>query len=223
MSYFIANWKQNLSIKEVEDWRDHFSFPPSQNTRVIVAAPHIHLPLLQGQKQLSLAAQNVSPFENGAHTGQVGASQLKDLVEFCIVGHSETRKELGDTDHTVAQKVRLLQQANITPIICVDQPYLESQIRTLLLELLEIKNVIFAYEPAASIGTGRADSPQRANEIAFKITTLAHNRSLPIIYGGSVDHLNVDDFITQDYLSGVLVGSASLDPEEFAKIIRHQQ
>lgn len=222
MKYFIANWKQNLNLKEAQDWVTHFTSPATSGDKVIVAGSHLHLPLLNDSDQFVAAAQNTSAYENGAHTGQVGVEQLRNLVEYCLVGHSETRKELGDTDHLVAQKVRLLQKANITPIVCLDQPYLESQIRTLLLELLELDNLIFAYEPAAAIGSGRPETPQRANEVAFKISTLAHNKAIPVIYGGSVDHINAAEFLSQDYISGVLVGSASLDPDEFAKIIRHR-
>ena len=219
MQYFIANWKQNFSLKEAQEWFSRFA-PPSTKDQIIVATSHIHLGSITPSPQLSLAAQFVSPYDNGAHTGQIGAQQLRGLVDYCLVGHSETRKDHQETDQLVAQKVRLLQTANITPIVCLDLPYLESQIRVLLLELLEIKNLIFAYEPLSAIGTGQSESPQRANEIAFKITTLAHNRSLPILYGGSVDPFNVTDYLSQEYISGVLVGSASLDPEEFAKIIK---
>lgn len=219
MQYFIANWKQNFSLKEAQEWFSRFA-PPSTKDQIIVATSHIHLGSITPSPQLSLAAQFVSPYANGAHTGQIGVQQLHGLVDYCLVGHSETRRDLQETDQLVAQKVRLLQKANITPIVCLDLPYLESQIRVLLLELLEIKNLIFAYEPLSAIGTGQSESPQRANEIAFKITTLAHNRSLPILYGGSVDPFNVTDYLSQEYISGVLVGSASLDPEEFAKIIK---
>ena len=219
MTYFIANWKQNLKLQEAQDWLTHFSPDSNKNNKTIIAPSHLYLPSLNPSGDVSLAAQNVSPFENGSHTGQIGVDQIKSFVEYCIIGHSETRSELGDTDASVAQKARLLQKANITPIICLDEPYLESQIRTLKLELLELKDIIFAYEPASAIGSGQPETPSRANEVAFKITNFAHNRSLPVLYGGSVDHLNVTDFTSQDHLSGVLVGSASLDPEEFAKIV----
>ena len=219
MKYFVANWKQNFTLKEAQEWISRFT-PPSTKDRVIIAPSHIHLGALNPSPQLFLAAQSVSPYNNGPHTGQVGAQQLHGLVDYCLVGHSETRKDLQETNQLVAQKVRLLLKANITPIVCLDLPYLESQIRALLLELLEIKDLIFAYEPLSAIGTGQSQSPQRANEIAFKISTLAHNHSLPVLYGGSVDQLNVNEYLSQEYISGVLVGSASLDPDEFAKIIK---
>ena len=218
MTYYIANWKQNLTLQEAQNWLTHFPGQTTEKKKIIIAGSFLHLPILTGQQNIIPAIQDISPYENGPHTGQIGVQQVKDLAQFCLVGHSESRKELGITDSEVAQKVRLLLKVNITPIVCLDQPYLESQIRTLQLELLELKDLIFAYEPASAIGSSQPETPARANEIAFKILNLSHNRSLPILYGGSVDHLNIADFLTQEFLSGVLIGSASLDPGEFAKI-----
>lgn len=219
--YIVANFKQNFDLKQLDSWlKDfltHFSATPDK--QVIIAGTYLHLPtLLARQMNFSISAQTVSPFDQGAHTGSVGARELKGLVTYCLVGHSETRLESGITDKQVAKAAKLLVGHGITPIICVDTPYLESQINVLKTELLSLKDLFFAYEPLSAIGSGHPDTPENANQVAFKIKTLT-SKSFPVIYGGSVNAENVRGFTTQEFIDGVLVGRESLDPISFQKII----
>lgn len=223
MKYLVANFKQNFTFADLKTYLTLFikNHQPHPEKQVILAGSFIHLPVLSQNKiGFSVSAQTVSRYPSGPHTGQIGAPELQGLADYCLVGHSEVRRELGDTDQSVTQKVKLLQQNSLTPIICVDSPYLESQIQNLKTELLTLENLFFAYEPLSAIGTGQPDTPAKANEMAFKIKNLT-SKSFPVLYGGSVTPDNVREFTQQEYVDGVLVGTASLDPQIFIDLINH--
>lgn len=216
MNYFIANWKQNLSLEEAESWLANFTIEASSEREVILAPALPFIPSLAG-KGLPLAVQDISAFSEGAHTGRVGAVQVKAWVKYALLGHSEIRSETGDSDRQVSMKMKRCVEAGITPVICVDLPYLESQLGVLKNDFLELPPMLVAYEPLAAIGTGKPADPKHANEIAFKIKSLT-TKSTPVLYGGSVTSEDVGEFVDQEFIDGVLVGQASLDPQEFAKI-----
>ncbi len=220
MKYFVANWKQNLSLAEVKNWLEVFQehYQPKPDQQVILASSFPFLSTIKATGFLT-SAQDVSPFTQGAHTGRVGARQLVDLADFCLVGHSEVRKELGDTDQTVALKVSQLVNAHITPVVCVDLPYLDSQIKLLKQELLELPKLIVAYEPVLAIGSGKPENPRVANEVAFKVKSLL-GKATPVLYGGSVTP-EVVSLVNQEFVDGVLVGGSSLDPKQFIDLIQH--
>lgn len=220
MTFFIANLKQNFSQTELKLYLDTLKSPQNKEKIIVIAGSYPHLPLIH-QAGFLVASQNISHFSNGPHTGSVGIEQIKDLITYSIIGHSETRRELGEDSKLIAKKAKLLLSHLVTPIICLDLPYLEEQITDLKHELLEIKNLIFAFEPESAIGSGQTENPSKANEIAFKIKVMSNNQSLNILYGGSVDPYNVSDFTSQEHISGVLVGSASLDPSSFEKIVEN--
>lgn len=223
MKYIVANFKQNLNLADLKTYLTNFvtNYSPPPEKQVIFAGSFIHLPVLaQNKINFQVGAQNISRYPSGAHTGQTGVEQLGGLVDYCLVGHSEVRRDLADTDQSVAQKVKLLQKYQIKPIICLDKPYLETQIQTLKTELLNLKDLIFAYEPISAIGTFKPDTPGSANETAYKIKNLTLS-SFPVLYGGSVSADNVHEFTSQEYVDGVLVGSASLDPTNFISLIDH--
>lgn len=222
--YIVANFKQNFNQEQLLSWIQDFTkrYSPNPDNTLIIAPsyPFLLLPELQSLNNISLAAQTISPFAGGSHTGQIGASQLQGLVDYCIIGHSETRKELGDTDLEVAKEAKLLQDAGITPIICLDQPYLESQISVLKKELLSLHGLIFAYETPSAIGTGKPVTPDLANQIAYKIKNLTA-KTFPVLYGGSVSVDNIHEFTSQDHLDGVIVGTDSLDPQVFVNLVNN--
>lgn len=221
--YIVANFKQNFDQTQLDAWLKVFlgNFSAISDKQVIIAGTYLHLPtLLSRQMNYSIAAQTVSPFDKGAHTGRVGANMLKGIASYCLAGHSETRAETGETDKDVAKQAKLLQSSGITPIICLDTAYLDSQINLLKTELLSLNNLFFAYEPLSAIGSGHPDTPANANQVAFKIKSLT-SKSFPVLYGGSVNSDNVHDYTSQEFIDGVLVGGQSLDPLAFQKIIDH--
>lgn len=158
---------------------------------------------------LHLGAQNVSAFPKGAHTGEESAEQVAEFAEYVIIGHSERRKEQSETDDVLSQKVNQAREFGLEPIFCVQGK------ETMVPEGVHI----VAYEPLDAIGTGKPASPETANEVAafFK----KDKGVLYVLYGGSVTSENVRDFTRQEHINGVLVGGGSLDPTEFALIVKN--
>lgn len=226
MKYVIGNWKSNQNITESLVWLDNiFALHPhfSSALSVILCLPFtdiaafnhklsdLNLPIITG-------SQNVSHLPPGKHTGEITANMLAELVEYCIVGHSERRRDFGETSELVAQKARLLLENSITPIVCLDLPYLDEQIKELFKYDIDVTRCFFVYEPISAVGTGRPIDPVDANHVANQISFLIDN-SAPILYGGSVSADNAPSFVNQSRIDGVLVGTDSLEPSLFSGII----
>lgn len=226
MTYLVANWKSHHTITQSLLWlnRLHKLNPTfSSQLQTIICLPftdlpefnrqltEIHLPLLTG-------AQNVSPFSAGKHTGEITAQMLSELVTYCLVGHSERRQQFKETSSIVAQKTFQLLDHGITPIICLDTPYLEEQVKALIKHDINAENCLFAYEPQAAIGSGQPVTPLTANRFASKLSFLT-SPQVKVLYGGSVTSQNASDFISQPHLQGILVGTDSLTPTDFSNII----
>jgi len=163
-------------------------------------------------------AQDVSHLAPGKHTGEITANMLGELVSYCIVGHSERRRDFNETSDMVAEKTKLLLENSITPIVCLDLPYLDEQIKALFQNNIDVSRCFFVYEPVSAVGTGCPIDPIDANHTANQISFLIDNVA-PILYGGSVTADNVKSFVDQSRIDGVLVGTDSLEPTLFAGII----
>lgn len=221
----VANWKLNpLTVREAEQLAEKVN--QVSPYEVVLCPPLAFLPQI---KYLHIGAQDVSPQIKGAYTGQISASHLASLgVEYCIVGHSE-RRAMGERDDVINQKLQALLHYKITPILCVgygttvSQDELEvtdvlgSQL-TADLDGVEVKKVVVAYEPIWAIGSGRPATPEHAEQIALYISTKFGVKS--VLYGGSVNSTNSESFLQQHHVGGLLVGGASLLPEDFNKIIQ---
>jgi len=226
MIYLIANWKSHHTITQSLLWLEQFqqlqpTIPP--HITPIICLPFTDIPefnrrLSDTNFPLITAAQNVSPFPAGKHTGEVTAQMLSELVSYCLIGHSERRQQFKETNQLVAQKAQQLLHYRITPIICLDTPQLEDQIKALIAQDVNPEDCLFAYEPISAIGTGQAISPQIANQFATNISLLTSPQT-KVLYGGSVTADNVSNFISQPHLHGVLVGTDSLTPEDLHHII----
>lgn len=215
---------------------------------IAVAVPHVSLPAAKaslGRASVPvLAAQNVSWADEGPMTGEIAPSMLLELgASMCLVGHSERRLYVGETDEMVAKKVVALQKAGIQPVVCVGETETQKKkgraealkaVRAQVQAVIAAANwsgsapqLIFAYEPVWAIGTGKACPPQDAKEmheviretLAKKLGTEVAER-VQIVYGGSVDPRNVADYLSTTSVDGVLVGSASLDPRVFGMLCR---
>ncbi len=210
--YLVANWKSHKTLAEAEDLVQNLNL--STQNEVVICPP---FPYLYSLKiPYSLGAQDVSPFPFGAYTGAVTAEMLAPVCKYVIIGHSERRKYFHETNEEVAQKLRSVLDAKMTPILCIDEPYLESQLA--FFETAELKQTIVAYEPLTAIGSGTPDTPEHANEVAARIQRLA-NTELPVLYGGSVSAASVKQFVEQEKISGVLVGGASLAAESWNQLV----
>ena len=203
---FIAgNWKSNKTIVEAKEWVDAFKIQPN-NATVVLCVPFTLLSVMKSPN-FRLSAQNISPFPDGAYTGEVSARQVKEVAEWVIIGHSERRNYFGETDDLLVSKVERAKEAGLQVIFCVQDEY------TLVPDSVSV----VAYEPIWAIGTGKTETPENANAVISKIKEKT-NISV-CIYGGSVTHENVRSFVDMDAIDGVLPGGASLDPKKFSLLI----
>jgi len=210
-----GNWKSNKTTAEALRWLQDFKrdmTPISDYMRVILCVPFTLLYTMKEEVKVKelpiiLGAENVSPFPEGAETGEESARMVKDLADWVIIGHSERRKNLGETDDLLFKKVVQAKEVGLKIIYCV--PDEKTRIPA---------NVnIVAYEPVFAIGTGTSDTPGHANEVCKIIKNKFP--ATPVLYGGSTSPDNVVSYIQQSAIDGVLSGGASLDPEKFADLI----
>jgi triosephosphate isomerase len=214
--WIIANWKSNKTIGEALQWLDVVGpkLRKDSKVQVVVCPPftdieEVKKTILVGGFPLLVGAQDLSPFEDGPYTGEESARILKDIVALAILGHSERRANFGETDEIVAQKVMRAREFNIQPLVCLqnsETPVPEGA-------------KIVAYEPVFAIGSGNPDTPENADGVAGKIKQ-KYGEGLDVLYGGSVESKNALMFLQQQNLSGLLIGGASLDPEEFLEIVK---
>ncbi|MBU1915859.1 triose-phosphate isomerase, partial [Patescibacteria group bacterium] len=191
---------------------------------------------------ISVGAQNVFWEDKGAYTGEISPLNLKDLgCDYCIVGHSERRTFLNESDEMVQRKVAALLRHNINPIICVGETRAEREagkrdaviIKQVQAALAEggsrptgNQHIIIAYEPVWVIGTGQAVSPTDAAAVHHIIRDMLREmysvdeveKNCFVIYGGSVNVTNLSAFLQEDVIEGALVGGASLQADEFIRL-----
>lgn len=251
---FIAgNWKMNLDHQQaialvqklawsLKDHHHDFStaevvvFPPFTDLRTVQT-------LIDADKfELKLGAQDLSPQDSGAFTGDISGAFLSKLnANYVLVGHSERRQYHSETDEIVQAKTAAAFRHNLVPVICVGETLeeLESQgasavpVRQALAALTghdKLGDFVIAYEPVWAIGTGKVATPEEAAMVCRKIREAIEQQfgaeiaaATRILYGGSVKAANVAGFLLSDDVDGVLVGGASLDAEEFSGIARFQK
>ena len=210
----LANWKSQKLLSQVEPWLAAVGAPPA-GVELIVMPPVTLLSAVNAKLPTgaTLGAQNVSPFPLGAYTGEIAADQLADFgVKYCLVGHSERRQYFGETNEQVVTKCQLLTAAEITPVVCVDEPYLNSQLTTL--KDAGIINFILAYEPLAAIGSGHNVA---LDQVQIVLNQAKKYGDFPFIYGGSVSVESVAHYSL--ICDGALVATASLDGAQFARLL----
>lgn len=215
--YLVANWKSYKTLAEARAFVE--AYRAVDGPTVILCPPFPYLwPLSEKvvAHGMHLGAQDISQYPFGAYTGAVAAAMLTGAVEYVIVGHSERRTYFRETHEMVAQKVREALQAKITPIVCVDEPYMATQLAFFSDD--ELARIIVAYEPLAAIGSGTPDTPERANMMAENIIQVVQS-PIPVLYGGSVTAENVRSFVTQPSIAGVLVGGASLNVDHWQQLV----
>ena len=216
--FIVANLKSYKSQVEAEDWLNNFKINSTKidytKKEVIICPPFQLLSVFYSYIKTNglgakIGAQNVSPFGEGAYTGEVNAKQLKDYCEYVIIGHSERRQYFKEDDDMLKNKVLSSWSKGVIPIFCVQNE------NTPLPDEVSIA----AYEPTFAIGSGTPDTPENAEVVARSIRAKKNN--LTVLYGGSVDSMNVKNFTSKENIGGVLVGGASLDPLEFIRIVEN--
>jgi triosephosphate isomerase (TIM) len=248
----VGNWKMNANHLEAIQMVQKLSYrlerEDYERVEVVVAPPFtslrsIQVVLEQDRIPVALGAQNVHWADSGAFTGEVSPPMLaKMAVKHVIVGHSERREHLGETDEMVNKKAKAVIAHDMGAVVCVGETLeqrdagqaesvVTSQVAAALRGLsLEAGNSLaIAYEPVWAIGSGRTALPDDAALIAGLIRdqlTESLNSDLSgqvrILYGGSVNAVNIKDFMAKTNIDGALVGGASLDPDQFAAIVRYR-
>ena len=240
----IANWKMHYGPVKAGAWIRAFRRERlPKDLDIGVAVPHVSLAAARASLGRAgvplLGAQDVFWANDGAFTGEISPAMLKEFtLSFCIVGHSERRLNLGETDEMVAKKAIALQKAGIQPIVCVGETDAQKKkgetlkvVRAQLAACLsgvkgDGSSLVIAYEPVWAIGSGRPCSPLDAKNVHEAIREVLVKKfgkagnDIRIIYGGSVDARNVAEYVSTTHVDGVLVGSASLDPRSFGMLCR---
>jgi triosephosphate isomerase len=241
--YIAANWKMHKTVAEAAGFVDAL-LPQIAATQsdVVICPSFLALAEVVERSRGSavrVAAQNMHEAEEGAFTGEVSPTMLVAAdVDAVILGHSERRQLFAETDEGLARKVPAALGAGLEPILCVGESeeardagqteaVLERQLQADLVavESGELGRVVVAYEPVWAIGTGRTATPEQAQEAIAFIRDVLRERGagaeqVRILYGGSVKPANAAELMAQPDIDGALVGGASLDPAEFAAIVK---
>jgi|SRR3989344_2015864 len=218
--FLFANWKANKTTEEARAWlsemKDWFKNNPSYGDKEIVVFPpytalsFVSSKVYENEIPMGVGAQDVSLFGRGSFTGEIPVSLVDEFARYCLVGHSERRKNFHETDEIISAKVKVAKIALLQPVLCVQDAKTPIP-----------QGVIFvAYEPVFAIGSGSPDTPENAASVAATIKQ--DNPAVQfVLYGGSVTSENVHAFTSREHIDGVLVGKASLEAKEFAQIIQN--
>ena len=248
-----GNWKMNNNHFEAIQCVQKLAYllqkEDFDSVEVTVHPPFTDLRSMQtlidaDQLRLKLGAQNCHSEDKGAFTGEVSPVFLGKLgVHYVIVGHSERRELFGETDEFIAAKVAAVLKHGMSPILCVGETLAEREAGVTLDKVKrqvgialekrsneQVKNMVIAYEPIWAIGTGKNASPADAQEViaairgeVASVASASAATAIRLQYGGSVKAGTIADIMRQPDIDGVLVGGASLDPTEFARIVQYRR
>jgi len=243
---FAANWKMNQAPADAGAFMRTFlgQYARQQDRRVLffpsAVSLHVVVQAIKERADLEAGVQNIHWEDKGAFTGETSGPLARGAgARHVLVGHSERRHVFGETEEETGKKVTAALRAGLTPTICVGETLAQRE-AGLTIEVVKrqlraavhgvdpavVATTIVAYEPVWAIGTGKNATPQDAGEVHLAIRAelraIAGERgaAVPILYGGSVNRSNVDALLAADEVSGVLVGGASLDAEQWLAIAR---
>lgn len=243
-----GNWKMHKTVDESIDFVRELApaLEPYTGVERVVGPVFLAIPgvadALHGT-DVKVTAQNVHWEEQGAFTSQISPAMLKGLVEYVIIGHSEVRAYLAETDENVNKKAKALLAHDLKPIIAVGESlgqneagetesFVGGQVRAALdgISADDMAHIVIAYEPIWAIGTGKSATSEQANGIIAMIRTTVRELyddsvadALRIQYGGSVKPNNMAEFMSQPDIDGALVGGASLKVADFTELVKIAQ
>lgn len=247
----IGNWKMNpQTLGQAESLLSSIKkgVGETKNVEIVICPPYIYLPILmgasafgQGYDGLAFGSQNCFWKQSGAFTGEISPEMLKKMgCQYVIIGHSERRQNLRETNKMISKKLKAALDAGLKPILCIGETeeqrkqgkteeILSFQLRNVLSKISQLLTVhcslFIVYEPIWAIGTNNPCNPKDAFKtklfIEKVLTKLSKNGSwtISILYGGSIDSKNAKDYVDIGF-NGLLVGNASLKPKEFVKIVK---
>jgi triosephosphate isomerase len=235
-----GNWKLNKGIIETSEFATYLLKKDLNinNIDVFIAPPFTSIPKaleVFANSTISIGAQNMFWEEKGAYTGEISPKFLKELgVQWVIIGHSERRAIFGETDEWVRKKLNMALHLGLKVVICIgeteeereegkEKEVVENQLKGAIEGVeFDASMISIAYEPIWAIGTGKTAKPSDAKEMHNLIRELLGEKGdkVRIIYGGSVKVHNAEELLLQENIDGALIGSASLDYESFAEILK---
>ena len=232
-----GNWKMNKNRAEAKELiTELLPLVKDADCEVVLCTPYTNLEtaltLTEGTN-VKVGAENCHWAESGAFTGEISAPMLKELgVQYVIIGHSERRQYFGETDETVARRVRAALDSGLEVILCVGETLEQREADITGKKALagvtagELRHIIIAYEPVWAIGTGKTATDEQANEVNHLIRELLGRlydektaEATTIQYGGSMNAKNCDGLLAQPDIDGGLIGGASLKAPDFAAIV----
>ena len=241
-----GNWKMNKTVAEALTLAKGIQAELNGCTdvEVVVCPPFTALKSVSDvltDSQVKLGCQNMSSEDDGAYTGEISHTMLKELfVKYVILGHSERREYYKETDFWVNKKVKKALEKNLRPIVCVGEKLadreagntekvVEAQVRGSLADITaeQFENVVVAYEPVWAIGTGKTATSEQAQEVHAFIRGIIRDmvgekaaKGLRIQYGGSMKASNAKELLSQPDIDGGLIGGAALEARSFADIVK---
>ena len=243
LTTIAANWKMNTTLDEAVRLaaavRD--GLPAECAADVIICPPFISLQSVREAvdgSAIKVGAQNMYCKPSGAFTGETSPLMLQGICDYVLLGHSERRQIFGETDELVNLKVKAAFAHGLKPILCVGETLeqreagdagavVDKQLRTALDGVVDISGLLVAYEPVWAIGTGQAATPEIAAEImggalSSSLVSMYGDSAadVPLLYGGSVNGDNVAGFLAQTCIHGALVGGASLQADQFLRVVQ---
>lgn len=238
--YICGNWKMNKTSSEAFEFAKEINEFEFNKVDVLLAPSFVTLESLRKnlKDEIKVAGQNVSQFDDGAYTGEVSTSMLKDIgVDDVIIGHSERREKFLESDEIINAKVKKALEDDLSVILCLGESLEIKEegrevdfVRVELLNSLDgvknIEKVTIAYEPIWAIGTGKTCSSEDAEKMCREIRNIIDEKygeisqKTRILYGGSVKPSNAGEILSKENIDGVLVGGASLKASDFIEIIK---
>ncbi len=220
MKYIIGNWKAHKDIFQAVEWAEEFkklvegssellALLNNNVLKIIICPPFPFIYLLKQFvmkiPNIEIGSQDISQFDEGSYTGEVTASGLRHIISHSIIGHSERRKEVDETEEVILRKVQQLSQYSLQCILCIrNENDLNYQAASFV-----------AYEPINSIGSGHNMNVEDVINMKQRLKLWPEQK---FIYGGSVNHQDCQEYFQTEEIDGLLIGKASLDPQELVSI-----
>jgi len=227
----VGNIKMNMKFGEIPNYINHFK--NIKNNNLVICPSFIYIPYFLNYG-FNVGSQNVCSSEDGGYTGEISAKQLHSIgVKYTIIGHSERRIKLKETDIEINKKIQSSLKSHLKVILCIGETeeekellkkdiVLKRQIRNALFDVEDLSNVIIAYEPVWSVGTNKLPSNEELVKTISYIKNLIYSmykKDIKVIYGGSINEKNIENLKNIKELDGFLIGSASINPNRFIEII----
>lgn len=238
--YICGNWKMNKTSSEALEFASEINKFEFNKVDVLLAPSFVTLESLRKnlKDEIKVAGQNVSEFDEGAYTGEVSTTMLKDIgVDDVIIGHSERREKFLESDEIINAKVKKALEDDLSVILCLGESleikeegkeveFVREELLNSLDGVKNIEKVTIAYEPIWAIGTGKTCSSEDAEKMCREIRNIIDEKygevsqKTRILYGGSVKPSNAGEILSKGNIDGVLVGGASLKASDFIEIIK---